>query len=490
MAKRNAVKQKNPSAIWRALTNLSADLYTFIVRLPWVLAVIVIGTIVIQSLTQTTTVIKEISVPKTLAESGYTSDVAGHRMRDALYDFRERLRTRVRGPEVALAGDLPTIVVPTVGISLDAVVSSIRTVFRSTRSRTITGEITINNELLWLLLRIDGQKFYQSQVGTPLNRPDELFNAAAFDVMKAIRPYLAAASLADEKPDAALAMVEDILSRLAPGDEQIAWFHNLQAYIYLTSLKDYDKAAQAIKLSLAANKNYTGAIGNNGLLFLRLGKLDEAIAEYKKAINLDPNYAVPYVNLGSALQDQNKTDEAIAEYKKAINLDPNYSIAHFNLGVSLEKQNKFNEAIAEYKRAIDTDPRNSGARINLGAMLQNQNKIDEAVAEYKKAVEADPKNAIAHNNLGSTFQIQNRIDEAIAEFKTAIDLDPNYARPHLNLGIVFKSQNKTDEATVEFKKARALESGNAAESPDIVEDKDLNEASEPSARIPIQGGRR
>src|SRR5215467_11074105 len=100
-------ERRSSSAFWRASTNISANLYTVIVRLPWVIAIAFIGAIVIQGLTQQTTVIKDISVPKILAEAGYTSDVAGHRMRDALYEFKKQARTEMRRPEVALAGELP-----------------------------------------------------------------------------------------------------------------------------------------------------------------------------------------------------------------------------------------------------------------------------------------------------------------------------------------------------------------------------------------------
>src|SRR5262245_20410367 len=125
----NGSERRSSSAFWRASTNISANLYSVIVRLPWVILIVVISTMFIQGLTQQTTVIKDISVPKTLAEAGYTSDVAGHRMRDALYELKKQSRTQMKRPEVALAGELPAIVVPTVGISLDAIVSSLRTLF-------------------------------------------------------------------------------------------------------------------------------------------------------------------------------------------------------------------------------------------------------------------------------------------------------------------------------------------------------------------------
>lgn len=192
-----------PIVAWRGIQAAVTWLYTFIVRLPWVVAVIVIGVIIIQGLTQHTTVIRPISVPETLAEKGYTSEVASQRLRDAILNFTSTIPSHKKAPEVALYGDLPNLVVPTVGISLDAVLSSIRTLSRSTRSRSISGEITIKHNLLWLVLRVDDKKIYESTTGVEIDKFDDLFVAAAPDVLKSVGPYLAALSLSYHDPDKA-----------------------------------------------------------------------------------------------------------------------------------------------------------------------------------------------------------------------------------------------------------------------------------------------
>jgi hypothetical protein len=59
-----------------------------------------------KALTQKTITIAPIAVPKMLAESGYTADVAAQRLRDALNKVVAEARTRKEGPGVALQADL------------------------------------------------------------------------------------------------------------------------------------------------------------------------------------------------------------------------------------------------------------------------------------------------------------------------------------------------------------------------------------------------
>jgi tetratricopeptide (TPR) repeat protein len=204
----------------------------------------------------------------------------------------------------------------------------LRTLFRSTRSRTITGEVTVNKDLLWLVLRIDGEKFYQSEVGVALDKPDDLFKAAAAEVMTKIKPYVAVAALSYEKPEAALLMAQQMLSRLPPGYEDIAWLHNLRALIYL-DLKDNLKAAEAMELALSANRDLPIVRMTRGQLFEWLGKHEEATAEFVMAVKLDPTNPITHLELGNYYKRQNKIDAAITEFQKAINLDRTEAEAHY-----------------------------------------------------------------------------------------------------------------------------------------------------------------
>jgi hypothetical protein len=66
------------------------------------LAFALIGVLLWKAHTQKTIAIAPISVPKMLAENGYTADVAAQRLNDALNKVVKDARTRVKGQEVAI----------------------------------------------------------------------------------------------------------------------------------------------------------------------------------------------------------------------------------------------------------------------------------------------------------------------------------------------------------------------------------------------------
>jgi Flp pilus assembly protein TadD len=366
--------------IWNAVA-------TFVLQLAGILAFALIGVLLWKALTQKTIAIAPISVPKTVAESGYTADVAAQRLRDALNKVVEDAKTRKNGPEVALQADLPSIVVPTIGLSLETVAADIRTFFHIPGRWNISGELTITQKQLWLRLRMNGRDFYTSANGVDPERPDDLLAPAAEKVYELADPYIAAASLRYRDPDKSLVIARRIIADGPETDQSVPWAHNLVGNIISDQHKD-----------------------------------EEAITEYRKAIELDPHYAAPHNNLGNALRDQGKTEEAIAEYRKAIELDPRFAMPHYNLGIAFGDHHKTEEEIAEYRIAIKLDPRYAAPHYNLAIILRDQGKTEEAVAEYRKAIELDPLYASPHKNLAIILREQGKTKEADAEDQKAKEL--------------------------------------------------------------------
>jgi tetratricopeptide (TPR) repeat protein len=79
------------------------------------------------------------------------------------------------------------------------------------------------------------------------------------------------------------------------------------------------------------------AYNNRGMVFLKAGKYDMAIADFDKAVALDPQYAKAYYNRGSAFDKIGRLDKAILDYKKTIALDPFYYEAYYYLEQALKR---------------------------------------------------------------------------------------------------------------------------------------------------------
>ncbi|MFZ3328221.1 MAG: tetratricopeptide repeat protein, partial [Methylocella sp.] len=377
-------------SIWQRISQALATgwklLVTLVLSLAGIFTFAIIAVLLWQALIKKTIAIAPISVPKMLAESGYTADVAAQRLHDALNKVVKYARTRKKGPEVTLQADLPNIVVPTIGLSLESIAADIRTFFPIARRSNISGELTIAQKQLWLRLRINGQDFFTSPNGADPERPDDLLLPAAEKVFEWVDPYIVAASLSQRDPGKCLEIARRIIANGPKTDPSVPWAHNLVGYVLIAQ-----------------------------------HKTEEAIAEYQEGIKLDSRDAWPHGALGNALRGQDKTEEAIAEYQKAITLDPHNGWYHRTLGDALRGQGKTEEAIAEFGKAI---------------------------GEYRKAIEVDPHDATAHIGLGVALMDRGKTEEVIAEWRTAIELDPHDAMPHTLLGIVL--QGKIDEAITEY----------------------------------------
>src|SRR5437868_9891653 len=85
----------------------------------------------------------------------------------------------------------------------------------------ITGEFTLSDPGVRLLLRLDGQVIFRSSA--PTDHIDDIWLKAADAVMREISPYRAALALYDSDPDEAIRFASSIIRRHPPGDENVAW---------------------------------------------------------------------------------------------------------------------------------------------------------------------------------------------------------------------------------------------------------------------------
>ena len=113
----------------------------------WVLPAIAIFFIALQSLFEDVVTLEPISVPKIFSENGFTPEVASRHLRDALNNFVDKANSKMPDRNVALHGELPTIIVPGVGLSLDTILSSARRLFPYGNSQTIFGEFILRGGL-------------------------------------------------------------------------------------------------------------------------------------------------------------------------------------------------------------------------------------------------------------------------------------------------------------------------------------------------------
>jgi tetratricopeptide (TPR) repeat protein len=445
---------------WARFKAVISALASNLTKLASLAIFIVVISLIVQDLSRDLIVIEPISVPRVIADNGLTAEIASRRLRDALGSYARKAGSMMKGPLVSPQSELPDIVVPKIGLSLDSIASSLRSLLHYGTRETVSGELIIRDKLAWLRLRVNGQEVYSSPVGRDLERVDEMFVHAAPALMEKIRPYLVASTIYDEDREEGFKRANSIVAQLPESNIDVEWAYILIGNYYVDT-KDYARGKEAFLKAIWINGNNAMAHNNHGAAFLVEGELELAEVEFRRAIKLDPNFALAHLNLGRVNLEQGALDKAAAKYRRAIELDPKDGEAHGVLGDLLRKQGKVDQAAAEYQRAFALDPKNALAHSSFGSVLHEQGKIDEATKEFQRAIELDPKNANLHSALGFILYEQGEFNEAAKECQRAIELDPKNATLHAIFGGLLREQRKPDEAATEYRRAIELDPKNA-----------------------------
>jgi tetratricopeptide (TPR) repeat protein len=434
------------------------------------LAVLVLG-LVVQDLMSDVVTIEPISVPARLAENGYQPEVAGHRLRDALNSYASRSRAGPFAGEsflnldlnMADRAELPDFVVPQLGLSLNAVVSSIRSVLHVRSRPTISGEIIAQDKFA-LRIRVDGEQVYD---GGDAANPDELMTEAAPAIMEKIKPSLNAIVLYTDKRQQSVLKADEIIAGRKESDVNVQWAYVIKGNDLLDK-GEFTEAEKMFHKAISLNRSNPQPYIQLGLALQSQGKVDEAIKQFQRVLGIDPKSAKAYNNIGAALvkkADLTKTppDQAIEAYRRAIEVDPSYSLSYNNLGLVLYNHGNVDEAIVRYREAIKVDPNYLYAQWNLAYSLENQGKLDEALDSYRAAIGCakDPRQlAILHTYVGNILKQKagpdGNLDGAIAEYRRALGSDPDYYWAHNNLGLILDAQGKIEEAITEFRSATKI----------------------------------
>ena len=140
-----------------------------------------------------------------------------------------------------------------------------------------------------------------------------------------------------------------------------------------------------------------------GLLALRDGRYEEAVAPLREAARLAPDSPEVRHNLGSALLGSGKTVGARLEFEAVLRLAPGHPEAENNLGLLSAQEGRPAEAEAHYRAALRAAPDFVEARSNLGAALARRGDLSGAEAELRRALELAPDFEDARRNLDAVL---------------------------------------------------------------------------------------
>jgi len=221
-------------------------------------------------------------------------------------------------------------------------------------------------------------------------------------------------------------------------------YRNLGA---LTFGDNTDESLKAYRRATELDPDNADGWNQLGILFLRIGELDNAIHAYNQVLKVGENHqdqqetAVAYGNLGNVYRTKGDLDQALAFYQKALKLNEeigrkeiNASI-YGNLGIVYQIKGDLDQALAFYQKSLEitealgikeTTARQYG---NLGNVYHTKGDLDQALAFYQKGLEIDKElgrkegMAAKYGNLGNVYRTKGDLDQALAFHEKALKID-------------------------------------------------------------------
>lgn len=147
-------------------------------------------------------------------------------------------------------------------------------------------------------------------------------------------------------------------------------------------LKDnYGKSIELLSQAIEQDNDHKLAYMSRGSAFLRLDRLDEAIADFDRAIQLNPDFPRSYHLRGLAKEKQGTYADAIADFSKAIELNPDYAAAYYSRATLHTKMGNEDLAVDDIQMVQHLSNKNIEAFANENNVWRSQQLRLEAIAE-------------------------------------------------------------------------------------------------------------
>jgi arylsulfatase A-like enzyme/Flp pilus assembly protein TadD len=158
----------------------------------------------------------------------------------------------------------------------------------------------------------------------------------------------------------------------------------------------------------------------------RIGKAQEAVAEFQSILADDPRNLPAYIELARSEIGLRRYLDAAKPLHAALALDPHNVEAAELLGDIWLTVGALDRAAAEFRQLLAFAPQDYEAHFGLGLLAARQHHPAEAVQHFRAALAANPDSAEAHYQLGLLHAAQKQNRDAAREFQAALAINPHY----------------------------------------------------------------
>jgi tetratricopeptide (TPR) repeat protein len=180
--------------------------------------------------------------------------------------------------------------------------------------------------------------------------------------------------------------------------------------------------------------------------YLRLGYMDRALTELEQALQESPTSVPTRLNYALALQKLGRTQQAVAEYQRVLQVDPRNLTALVRWHVAMvtgmssargttlevlsrirwqlrgEGQKHSDAVIREYAQAAENHSNNADVHFSLAQIYHQSGQFDRAIDSYIQAMRDSAVEVLARVSAAQSFLSQGKPEAAIQQFEHALQL--------------------------------------------------------------------
>ena len=259
--------------------------------------------------------------------------------------------------------------------------------------------------------------------------------------------------------DAAQAITAGKLSR-AEGDLQSVLrtapddYRALDLLGVVRVLQQREIAAEKVfRLAVQKKPDFAPARAHLGLLYVQMGRPEEAVPELREAVRLDPARSDASGALVRILQDQARAASAAGDSEKALALlmdarkyAPDNPDVSFEIGTIALQMSLWRDAVEAFQRMLKMREDDPLTLYNLGRAFMGLSQFEDARQQFARYVAVRPDDASGYCALGMTLAALEHVPDARKQFERSIALAPAQTESYFRLGLIDLDAKDLDEA--------------------------------------------
>jgi tetratricopeptide (TPR) repeat protein len=236
-------------------------------------------------------------------------------------------------------------------------------------------------------------------------------------------------------------------------------FELYRAGLKLHRAKDYAGAVAQLELAVAADPRLADAWEALGVIYDKLGRLDEAIAATEKLVELQPDEVMPHTNLSRFYVKKGLKEKAELEQGKARLIGWKQELAQGGAAKANELQQAQAPSAEPQAPSIVSfldAPAAPSAPPTAAPLASSTEALAKKIEQFEKLVAHNAQDVLSRFTLGRAYLEARRFDDAVRTLEELLTIKTDYTAAFVLLGDAYEGGGKIARAIKTWKRGVEL----------------------------------